>query len=209
MSIKEHLIEVGKFMMDKELAWGNSGNISARNRNKDFMIMSGSGTYMGDLNRDDLVEVNIKTGEWQGSKRPSKEIPMHKSIYTARDDAQVILHSSPFWSTLAACSDVSITSHLFIESMYYLKEIEYVDYYHPGSELLGKEIGEKAKNANVIMLRNHGIVVFDKNFYEAKMRLETLELTIKMIIVSKASDVTLTKLSEDTVRDFLENSGYK
>ena len=93
--------------------------------------------------------------------------------------------------------------------MYYLKEIEYVDYYDPGSEILGKEIGEKAKSANIIMLRNHGIVVFDRNFYEAKMRLETLEMTIKMVIVSKATRMRLNELSEDTVRDFLENSGYK
>lgn len=205
---KQNLIEIGKYVMDKNLAWGNSGNMSAR-VDHDSMVMTASGTYMGELTEEDIVKVNIATGHWEGEKKPSKEIPMHKAIYTVRDEANVVLHSSPFWSTLLACSDVPLYSNLFIESMYYLKDIEYVDYFHPGSDQLGEAVGEKAQKSNVIILKNHGVIVFDDSFKEAKMRLETLELTCKMIITAMSAKVNFDSLNQETVTDFLQNSGYK
>ncbi|MFD1067651.1 class II aldolase/adducin family protein [Oceanobacillus locisalsi] len=208
MNIKSKLLYTGNELLQKQLTWGNSGNISARN-NKDNMIITASGTNMGQLSKDDFAFVHIETQEWEGVKKPSKEIPMHRAIYMNRPDANVIIHASPFWSTLLACSEQTIASKLFIESMYYLEKIEEVAYFHPGSEALGEEVGKAAKAANVLLLKNHGVIVFDESVEEAAMRLETLEFTSQMMVTAKASGIGLSLLADEVVEDFLENSGYK
>jgi len=206
--VKRNMIELGKYLIEHELAWGNSGNMSARVENNS-MLMTGSGTQMGALAENDLVEVDIETKEWTGDRKPSKEIPMHEMIYKNRADAQVIIHSSPFWSTLIACSDIPVLSELFVESMYYLENVAYVDYFHPGTKELGEAVGEKAKEANVLFLKNHGIIVFDDSFKEASMRIETLELTCRMLVTAKSHGINLNRLNDETVTDFLESSRYK
>ncbi|WJH34025.1 class II aldolase/adducin family protein [Paenibacillus sp. CC-CFT747] len=57
------LREVGRYMMDHELAWGNAGNISART-GEDRYVISASGTFLGELGEDDLVECSFHGGDY-------------------------------------------------------------------------------------------------------------------------------------------------
>ncbi|ANY66297.1 fuculose phosphate aldolase [Paenibacillus sp. BIHB 4019] len=206
--IKQQLCQLGQYMLNRELAWGNSGNISARlSDNK--MIITGSGTDMGQLSPPDLVQVDIESREWEGTLKPSKEIPMHAEIYKHRPDAQAILHASPFWSTMMSCTNISYKSELFVESMYYLERVAYVDYFHPGSHELGAAVGKKSEDANIIILKNHGVIVFDSSIKEARMALETLEMVSRMIITAQIGGISLQALSSEVSADFLNNAGYK
>lgn len=208
MDVKQQLIKAGRYMLTNQLAWGTSGNMSAR-INQDMMCITASGTFMGELGLDDFVECHINTGKTKGGRKASKETPFHLGIYRNRADVGAILHSSPFYTTLMACSNEPIHSALFIETMYYLEHVAYVDYYHPGSQDLADAIAEQAERANVVIMRNHGVVVFDDNVNEAMMRLETLEMACRMILQAKASGVTLKSIPEHVVHSFLEDSLYK
>ncbi len=204
----EQLIEVGRHLLANQLAWGTSGNMSAR-LDDDAMTITASGTHMGKLAEKDFVECEILTGKVIGSRKASKETPLHIGIYQQRKDVGAILHSSPFYTTMFACSDMEIYSKLFVESIYYLENIAYVDYYHPGSQELADTITEQAPNANIIIMRHHGVVVFDKNISEALVRLETLEMVCKMILQAKASGIQLNLMPDQVVKSFLEDSGYR
>ncbi|MGH8017898.1 MAG: class II aldolase/adducin family protein [Opitutaceae bacterium] len=120
-----------------------------------------------------------------------------------------MLHSSPFYTTLIACSDETIPSDLFIETMYYLERVGWVDYAHPGSVELGQSVKEAAAGAEVIMMRNHGVVLFDESFPEALLRLQTLEMTCRMVVEAKAAGVALKRIPADTAREFLHGGRYK
>lgn len=202
------LVEVGRHLLSNQLAWGTSGNMSAR-LNRDVMTITASGTHMGNLHEDDFVECEILTGDITGSRKASKETPMHTGIYRNREDVGAILHSSPFYATMFACSDVPLESKLFVESMYYLENIAYVDYFHPGTQELADAIAEKSLYADIIIMRHHGVVVFDKTISEALVRLETLEMVCRMILQEKASGIELNMIPTKKVQDFLENTGYR
>lgn len=206
--IAQQLIETGQYLLANQLAWGTSGNISARLDEK-RMLITASGTEMGHLKPDDFALCNFETGTWEGNRKPSKEVPMHTGIYQVREDANVILHSSPFYTTLIASSEEPIVSELFIETMYFLEDVAYVDYFHPGTVELGEAVKEQAENGHVIILKNHGVILFDDSFSDAVMRLETLEMACRMIITAKSAGVKLTKIPDQVVRDFLENARYK
>lgn len=206
--INNQLRQVGRYMMDHHLAWGNAGNISAKTSD-DMFLITASGTYLGELSTDDFVEYSFDGSDNQSEKKPSKEVPMHLAIYEERPEIQAVLHASPFYSTLVACSDLEIPSNWFVESMYYLEKIERVGYHHPGSNALGEAVREKAKKANILLLENHGVLVYDTSIKEARMALQTLEYTCKMMVTAMGASISMNSLSKPAVTDFLNNSGYK
>ncbi|WP_134702727.1 class II aldolase/adducin family protein [Ammoniphilus sp. YIM 78166] len=207
--VRQGLRKTGKYMMEYELAWGNAGNISARTTDDRYLITA-SGTFLGELEDTDLVECSL-SGQIVDSngKKPSKETPMHRAIYENRPDIGAVLHASPFYSTLVACSSIEIPSNWFVETMYYLERVERVAYHHPGSTNLGDAVAEKAKAANILLLENHGVLVYDVSIQEARMSLQTLEMACKMLIVSRTANIEMNGLSRETEMSFLEKAGYK
>jgi L-fuculose-phosphate aldolase len=202
------LIAAGRAMLDRGLAWGTSGNLSAR-LGGEQMLVSATGTALGALTPESFVRVRLSDGGWEGASRPSKEVPMHLGIYRARPDAGVVLHSSPHYTTLLACSAETIPSELFVETMYYLERIAWVDYAHPGSAELGASVERAAAGAEVILMRNHGVILFDRSVEEALLRLQTLEMACRMIVEAKAAGIALRKIPVAVVREFLDGGRYK
>ncbi len=197
----------GRFMLDHELAWGNAGNLSAR-LGTDRYLITASGTRLGDLDDGDFVECSLD-GSFSGDRKPSKETPMHRAIYEQRPEMGAVLHASPFYSTLVACAGIPVPVDLFVEDMYYLERVERIAYFHPGSPALGEAVQEKARLANILLLENHGVLVYDTSIQEALMGLQTLEMVCRMAISARSAGLELRSLPASTVTDFLTNSGYR
>src|SRR5437763_1039228 len=100
--MKEELIQAGLYLQRNYLAWGTSGNISIK-VDDDHMLLTASGTKIGELTQEDLILANIHTGEYTGNRKASKETPMHSGIYKKRKDIKAIIHSSPYYSTFFSC----------------------------------------------------------------------------------------------------------
>ena len=204
---RRSLQAAGRYMLDNDLAWGNAGNLSAR-LGADRYIITASGTRLGELKEGDFVECSF-AGPLTGRGKPSKETPMHHAIYEQRPEISAVLHASPFYSTLVACADVELPADLFVEDMYYLERVEHVNYFHPGSVELGEAVRAKARQANILLLDNHGVLVYDTSIQEALMGLHTLEMLCRMMITARNAGFELRSLSTSTVTDFLTNSGYR
>src|SRR5215216_3771681 len=116
----------GRYMLDNDLAWGNAGNLSVR-LGPDRYLITASGTRLGELEDDDFVECSFD-GPFSGDRKPSKETPMHRAIYEQRPEIGAVLHASPFYSTLVACTEIPVPADWFIEDMYYLERVEHVNY---------------------------------------------------------------------------------
>ena len=134
---------------------------------------------------------------------------MHRAIYEQRPEIGAVLHASPFYSTLFACAEFEVPADLFIEDMYYLERVEHVGYFHAGSPELGEAVRDKARQANILFLDNHGVLVYDTSIQEALMGLQTLEMVCRMAVTAKSAGLALRSLPASTVTDFLENSGYR
>ncbi|MFD1676625.1 class II aldolase/adducin family protein [Alicyclobacillus fodiniaquatilis] len=206
--VVQSLISVGRYMMENQLAWGNSGNISARTGETKFCITA-SGTYLGELEATDFIEVDVQTDALYGVGKPSKEVPMHTAIYESRPDVGAILHASPFYSTMFACTKEPLPNDWFVEDFYYLERIARVPYFHPGSVALGEAVREQARVANILLLENHGVLVYDTTIREARMALQTLEMVAKMAVYARMSQLPMEPVGTQVVADFLDNAGYK
>ena len=205
--VRRQLRSAGHYMLENDLAWGNAGNISARLSPNHYLITA-SGTHLGELEDDDFIECSLD-GSISGTRKPSKETPMHRAIYDQRPEIGAVLHASPFYSTLVACADVQVPADLFIEDMYYLERVEHVSYFHAGSRELGEAVRLKARHANILFLDNHGVLVYDTSIQEALMGLQTLEMVCRMAITARSAGLELRSLPASNVVDFLTNSGYR
>ena len=209
MKLAKELMKTTGYMFQNHIAWGNSGNISARTEEDRFLITK-SGTYLGQLEEEDFIEWQVgKEIDKRATQRPSKEVPMHQAIYETRPEINAVLHATPLYSTIAACSNLTIPANSFIEGMYYLERIERVPYAHPGSNQLGELVREKTAKANILLLENHGVLVYDTSLKEARMALHTLEFACEMAVKLAGSRLDIQELPETVVDDFLNNAGYK
>lgn len=207
--IRKELAQTGLYFTNKGLAWGSAGNLSAKFAEDQFLITE-SGTYLGELSEEDFIECAIYGDSFTGGPgKPSKEWPMHQAVYQERPDIGAVLHASPFYGTLAACSDLEVPSDLFVETMYELERVERVPYEHPGSSNLALQVRKKAKKANVLLLENHGVLVYDTTIKAARTALEVLELACRMAVTAKQSGISLKSIPEETIHSFLNDSGYK
>ena len=204
---RQQLKTAGRSMLANGLTWGNAGNLSVR-LSSDAYLITASGTRLGELGDDDFVECALH-GSLPGSRKPSKETPMHQAIYEQRPEIGAVLHASPFYSTLIACTDLQIPFDLFVEDMYYLERVERVRYFHPGSVELGQAVYAKARQANILLLENHGVLVYDTSIQEAMMGLQTLEIVCRMTLTAQSAGIKLRSLPSSTVTDFLTQSGYR
>jgi L-fuculose-phosphate aldolase len=208
------LQSAGRYLLANGLTWGNAGNLSARAA-PDRYLITASGTHLGELGEGDFVEVALDLQPagtpalHRGGRKPSKEMPMHAAVYKARPEINAVLHASPFYSTLVACSAVAVPGDLFVEDMYYLERVARVGYAHPGSTDLGELVGEQATAANVLLLENHGVLVYDTSVREALMALHTLEMVCRMVIAARSAAIDFSPLPPEVVAGFLERSGYR
>lgn len=206
-AVVKSIIDAGRKMIEKNLTWGTSGNISIRD-DDGMVYMTASGTDLGRLQPEDILCLGVQ-GEPSGGKKPSKESAMHEGVYQVRNNIHAAIHASPFYTTLCASSDVTLTANLFIEAMYYMDCYETVEYFHAGSARLAQAVRESCRNTNVIFMKNHGIFVLGKDIGEAFCGLEIVENVCRMNIEARSAGVKLLPVAEETVKEFLEGGYYK
>lgn len=205
--MKSEIIETGQWIMEKNLTWGTSGNISVRDGEK--VYITASGTVMGALKEEDIIICDLSGSIFEGCKKPSKETGMHLEVYQKRDDVRAMIHTSPFYATMCACSDIKLQKHLFIESMYYDENIVRIPYFHAGSRQLADAVGKACEASRVILMGNHGILVYDDNLSECRSALEVTENVCKMNIIASMGNIRLKEVETDMAAEFLKGNYYK
>jgi L-fuculose-phosphate aldolase len=201
MQLRDDIKKYGRLLHEKNLTIGRSGNLSVK-LDPDTFLINRAGADLSTLEEDELIFCNIFKDRWRGCDRPSIEYGFHRSIYLACPEASAVIHSHPFHSTLTACSNTSIRTDLFVESMAYVGNIVRVPYFHAGGQPLAETVGEKAKESQVLLLDNHGVVVWGKNLDECIIKTESLEFLCRMQLVAASAGIKLNYLGEDKMEEF-------
>lgn len=204
-SLRQQLCELGHYLGGRGLAWGTSGNISLRVDEERFLI-SASGAWLGTLTSEQTALCSLHEEGFEGAK-PSVETPMHRAIYLNRPDAQVVVHVSPAYTTLVACSSLDVPTDLNIENIFYLGRIARVPYIHPGTQQLADAVGEAARDHETIILSNHGVITFHRSIPDVLMRVESFEMSCRIIVTARMANIPLNHLSSDLVEEL--RGGYR
>ncbi len=204
-SVRQQLCEVGHYLGERGLAWGTSGNISLRMDDEHFLI-SASGAWLGRLTPEQTALCSLLHERFEGAK-PSVETPMHRAIYRNRPEAQVVVHVSPPYTTLVACSSIEVPTDLNVENIFYLGRIARVPYIHPGTHQLADAVGEAVREHETVILSNHGVITFHQSVPEVLMRVESFEMSCRILVMARMANIPLNHLSSDLVEEL--RGGYR
>ena len=98
MDKRREIIDTGIELLEEKLVARTWGNISAR-IDADNYLITPSGLDYTSMREEDIVSVNIKTGEYTGIIRPSGEKGVHSAAYEVFDDVNFVVHTHQTYAT--------------------------------------------------------------------------------------------------------------
>jgi len=199
--LKAEIIKVGKRLYEAGLAVASSGNISAR-LDEDNVLITASGTHLGELKDDDIVKVSLATGQCQAAKKPSSELPLHKLIYKNFPHKNVIHCHPPLINGYFAVS--GSLKALTFETKFYLGEVPIVKQDTP-TVTEPQLVIDALKVNNLAVLKNHGAVAAGERFDDSLALIEALEEAVRTAAIARlfnkdALDDLDKPLKEDLIR---------
>lgn len=168
--------EIGNDLFRTGLTSSHGGNMSVRDG--DRIVITRSGSMLGRLGDEDLVETGMEPSEDDG--RCSSEIVVHRAIYTATD-ARAIVHAHPV-HTIARSFDTEAIVPADSEGLYVLGEVPVVS---SATTIASPEaaavLAEALIAAPVAVLRTHGPFAKGATLEEAFMYVSALEASATIL----------------------------
>ena len=234
MDKRREIIDTGIELLEEKLVARTWGNISAR-IDADNYLITPSGLDYTSMREEDIVSVNIKTGEYTGINRPSGEKGVHSAAYEVFDDVNFVVHTHQTYATavslagfdsLEATAGSTAGSELFEtsagspagsesfditeEEIEKLGGIALAEYGLPGT----KEITNACKSAlltgaHTVLMIHHGVLVLGKDKEEAMKRVKLLESICERNVKRVIKDNTLNNYLKALGTCPEDNSSYR
>ena len=168
------LVEAGMKLLETGLVARTWGNISVRLDEKNILITP-SGLDYTLTKEEDIVPLNIETGEWQGARKPSGERKVHIAAYKIYPDVNFVVHTHQNYASaisLAGFTTLDITQ----EEKEALGGIAVSGYGLPGTKKLTKNVAKALSGgAKVVLMEKHGALICASSFEDAMEKAKLLE----------------------------------
>ena len=172
----EQLIEAGREIVAAGMVKGWGGNLSGRVG--DRIAITRSGADLGQLTEKEFVlvrpDANVKQLRSR-QPRPSSEVAMHLSAYTARPETQAIIHVHPPKAISLGILGYSLPALTPDSYLHLGAEVPLLPYMTPTTDALGTAVAELLQTKVAVLLQNHGVIVIGNSVSQALLRLSLLE----------------------------------
>lgn len=177
--MKKKIIDFMKRLCVSGLTTSLGGNISLK-MSDNRVLITPSSIDKAELKENDIVVLDMDGNVVEGDNKPSMEFMMHLAVYQNRSDINAIIHAHPHYSTLFSSSNAPINLNFTAEACKNIKSIGIAEYKMMGTRDLADEVANKAKENNVVLMQNHGVLTVGKDLLESFYRMEVLEQAAKM-----------------------------
>lgn len=172
------------------------GNLSQR-FDRERMLITATGTWMGKLTREHVVVCRIDDGTVLRGTKPSSEVGFHTGILKARPDVNVVLHFQTPYATALACRAPEEVNYAVIpEIPFYVGPVARVPYHLPGSPELASAVTEAMRAHDMVLMANHGQVTVARDLDQAIQNAEFFELACQVVVINGPA---LTPLSPEAI----------
>ncbi|MFT3983550.1 MAG: class II aldolase/adducin family protein [Lachnospiraceae bacterium] len=152
------LVDTGRELLKTGLVARTWGNVSSR-LDADHFVITPSGLDYTKTKEEDIVKMNLSTGEWQGIHKPSGERGIHIAAYQVFPEVNFVIHTHQTYATalgLAGFSNFNITK----EEKEKLGGIMLADYGLPGMKKLTNAVKAALQTgAKVVLMVHHGVLI--------------------------------------------------
>lgn len=181
---KEDVAYFMRRLYNRFLTTASGGNISLRVGEQNILITP-SALDKGIISAEQIAVVSMDGKNLTQKFKPSIETSMHLEIYKKRSDVRAVVHAHPVFASLFTSINRKVNTHLIAEARYMLGEPAIAEYALMGTSELARLVAKASSKANVILLKNHGVLAVGETLLEAFDRMEVLENCAKMTFLSE------------------------
>jgi L-fuculose-phosphate aldolase len=205
---RQDLIKICHLMYERSYVVSSDGNVSVQ-LDDGRVLATPTMTCKGRMT-EELLAVTDLDGRAVNDKRASSELAMHLLIYRERPDVKAVCHAHPPHGTAFSVAGLPIDQPILSEVILTLGCVPLAEYGTPSTQELTDAMRPLVKHHNALLMANHGAVAYGSDLWQAWDRLETLEHTAKIAILSRVLGGSR-NLSPDAIEKLInvrEASGY-
>lgn len=175
-------IWVANALFNRNVVNGSAANLSFRNQDRIYITRSGAS--FGRLTPEDFSVVDLN-GSVQSGEKPSKELPLHLTLYSANSQRHAVIHTHSLYATLWSMTrpdddNDSLSGFTPYLSMH-VGKVPIVPFFNPGSSELFAAFGNRCNSLqDAYLLKRHGPILSGTDLMNAFNRIEELEYTAKV-----------------------------
>lgn len=205
--LREEICRFGRSLFERGLTPGSSGNISLRLDDGGWLVTP-TNASLGFLDPGRIARLDAAHKLVSGDA-PTKEIPLHATLYDSRPEARAIVHLHSTHSVaLTMLPEIDPKAALPPMTPYYLMragQTAMLPYYRPGDPAVADAIRGLAGRYASVLLANHGPVVAGASLEGAVFATEELEETAKLYLLLRGMNPRY--LSPAQVADLVKTFG--
>lgn len=180
---RREIVRVGQLMYERSYVVSSDGNVSVR-LDDGRVVATPTQTSKGRMTEDSLAVTDLD-GKPLNDRKASSELAMHLLVYREREDVRAVCHAHPPHGTAFAVAGLAIDQPILSEVILTLGCVPLADYGTPSTEELTEAMRPLVKRHNALLMANHGAVAYGADVWQAFDRLETLEHTARIAILSR------------------------
>jgi L-fuculose-phosphate aldolase len=180
---RREIVRVGRLMYERSYVVSSDGNVSVRL--EDGRIVATPTQMCKGRMTEDACAVTDPEGRALTDSKPSSELAMHLLIYRERPEISAVCHAHPPHGSAFAVAGLAIDQPILSEVILTLGCVPLAEYGTPSTEELTDAMRPLVKHHNALLMANHGAVAYGLDLWQAFDRLETLEHTAKIAILSR------------------------
>lgn len=184
-SLREEVCEANRALPSLGLVVMHSGNVSGYDPDTNTLVIKPSGIDYDTLTPDMLVEVDVKTGAYDESLRPSVDLPHHLYLYRRLPEIRGVVHTHSNHATAFAACGKDIPACLTAVADEFGGPIPCAPYVSNQGDAIGKSIIESMNGAPAILLGKHGVFAWGDSPTAALKSAAMVEDVAKTIILAQ------------------------
>lgn len=197
------LVKACKRLAANMFVTGTGGNLAWRLQ-ENLVLITPTQMNKGDIEKEDLVFIDMNGETIEGKKKPTGEKPMYLKFFRDRPDIKTVIHCHP----PCVCA-IAITKNkdilmrpFFPETTIEVGPVPVVPYAQPLTTDLAEKFKPFLQKYNTFIMENHGMVSMSTgDIYNTLLNIEVLEGTADSILKALAAGLELQELSHEAVRD--------
>ncbi len=201
---QQMVAETGQMLLKEGLVARTWGNVSCRIDENSFAITPSGLDYVG-MKAEDIVIMDMKSGEWQGSRKPSGEKGVHLASYQTYAEVGFVIHTHQTYATAIGLAGFT-TLQISEEEKKKLGGIALAGYGLPGTKKLTENVRKELKSgAKVILMAHHGVLICGKDREEAFAKAMLLEEICKRALKGQPKTENIAKSCDGTEQNEAEH----
>ncbi|MBN1230306.1 MAG: class II aldolase/adducin family protein [Anaerolineales bacterium] len=161
--LREELVELHLELPKNNLVVWTGGNVSARDKETDLIVIKPSGVRYEDLRAKDMVILNMDGEIVEGYLKPSSDTYSHLYIYRERPDVYGVVHTHSRYACAFAAVGKPIPPVLTAIADEFGGPIPIGDFALIGDDAIGKVVVDSIGDSPAILLKNHGVFTIGKD----------------------------------------------